>query len=97
MKGSPVKIGLFGIGLDTYWPQFEGLRERLEGYLKQEQQKLAAISPDIINAGLVDTSDKAFEAGKRFRQEDVSIIFLYVTTYALSSTTALQVLLPEGY
>ena len=28
-----MKIGLFGIGLDTYWPQFEGLKERLEGYL----------------------------------------------------------------
>ena len=29
-----MKIGLFGIGLDAYWPQFEGLKERLEGYLK---------------------------------------------------------------
>ena len=28
-----MKIGLFGIGLDTYWPQFEGLKERLKGYL----------------------------------------------------------------
>ena len=26
-----MKVGLFGIGLDTYWPQFEGLLERLEG------------------------------------------------------------------
>lgn len=24
------KIGLFGIGLDTYWPQFKGLKTRLE-------------------------------------------------------------------
>jgi L-arabinose isomerase len=27
-------IGLFGIGLDTYWPQFEGLKDRLVGYQK---------------------------------------------------------------
>ena len=26
------------------------------------------------------------EAGHRFRREDVDLIFLYVTTYALSST-----------
>jgi L-arabinose isomerase len=26
-----LKIGFFGIGLDTYWPQFKGLRERLVG------------------------------------------------------------------
>ena len=83
MKNSEVKIGLFGIGLDTYWPQFEGLKERLEGYILQVQKKLEAINPSIINAGLVDTTDKAFEAGKLFKREDVTIIFLYVTTYAL--------------
>jgi L-arabinose isomerase len=25
------RIGLFGIGLDTYWPQFKGLKNRLVG------------------------------------------------------------------
>jgi L-arabinose isomerase len=83
---STFKIGLFGIGLDTYWEQFEGLKIRLEGYLEVVEKKLSLLHPDIINAGLVDTTDKAFAAGKKFRQEDVDIIFLYVTTYALSST-----------
>ena len=36
-KSINIKIGLFGLGLDTYWPQFKGLRERLEGY----QNKIA--------------------------------------------------------
>jgi len=84
--GSKLNIGLFGIGLDTYWPQFEGLKERLEGYLNVVQQKLSAIHPSVINGGLVDTADKAFETGRLFKREDVDIIFLYVTTYALSST-----------
>jgi len=83
---SSLKIGLFGIGLDTYWLQFEGLKERLESYLKVVQEKLSAIHPSVINAGLVDTADKAFETGRLFKQQDVDIIFLYVTTYALSST-----------
>ncbi|HEX5151108.1 MAG TPA: arabinose isomerase [Parafilimonas sp.] len=86
MNPSSLKIGLFAIGLDTYWPQFDGLKERLEGYLKTVEEKIAAIHPHIINAGLVDNIDKAFTAGKKFRTEDVDIIFLYVTTYALSST-----------
>ncbi len=86
MQSYPLKIGLFGIGLDTYWPQFDGLKERLDGYLSIVENKLAAISPGIVNAGLVDNVDKAFEAGRLFRQQDVSIIFLHVTTYALSST-----------
>jgi hypothetical protein len=31
--GDGLRVGLFGIGLDTYWPQFAGLEERLRGYL----------------------------------------------------------------
>lgn len=86
MNDAELKIGLFAIGLDTYWQQFEGLKERLENYLSIVQQKLAAVHPQIINAGLIDNIDKSFEAGTMFRKEDVDIIFLYVTTYALSST-----------
>ncbi len=39
MKNS-FRIGLFGIGLDTYWPQFKGLKNRLQGYLRAVQRKL---------------------------------------------------------
>jgi L-arabinose isomerase len=81
-----LKIGLFGIGLDTYWPQFAGLKERLEGYLQTVHDQLSAIHPHIINAGLVDNAEKAFEAGSLFRRSEVDLIFLYVSTYALSST-----------
>lgn len=86
MKNVPLKIGLFGIGLEAYWSQFEGLENRLKGYLGEVAAKLEQFSPGIVNLGLIDTPEKAFEAGHRFRQEDVDIIFLYVTTYALSST-----------
>lgn len=85
-KNNSLRIGLFGIGLDAYWSQFEGLKERLEGYLKIVEKKLSAIHPDIVNAGLVDNIDKAFETGKLFKTEDVGLIILHVTTYALSST-----------
>jgi len=81
-----MKIGLFGIGLDAYWPQFEGLEARLKSNLQRIEEKLNAVYPHIINVGLVDNTDKAFEAGKKFSTEDVDIIFLYVSTYALSST-----------
>jgi len=40
----------------------------------------------VINLGLVDSPEKAQAAGHTFRQHDVDLIFLYVTTYALSST-----------
>lgn len=83
---STTRIGLFGIGLDTYWPQFPGLKERLEGYLATVHSKLARDGVEIVDLGLVDTVPKAFDAGHAFRREDVDLIFLHVTTYALSST-----------
>lgn len=86
MQQSTLKIGLFGIGLDAYWGQFNELKERLEGYLSVVEKKIADIHPSVINLGLIDTPEKAFAAGSAFRREDVDIIFLYVTTYALSST-----------
>jgi L-arabinose isomerase len=81
-----IRIGLFGIGLDTYWPQFKGLKQRLEGYLKEVDQRLQRPGVEVVNLGLIDTAAKAMDAGHRFRQADVDLIFLYVTTYALSST-----------
>ncbi len=81
-----LKIGLFGIGLDTYWPQFPGLETRLQGYLRDIHDQLSAIHPHIVNAGLVDNAEKAFAAGSLFRRNEVDLIFLYVSTYALSST-----------
>lgn len=81
-----LKIGLFGIGLDAYWPQFTGLKERLEVYLGEVHERLKFPGTVTVNLGLIDNPADAMEAGHTFRKEDVDIIFLYVTTYALSST-----------
>ena len=83
---APLKIGLFGIGLDAYWPQFVGLKERLEGYVARVAAKLARPGVEVVNVGLVDHPDRAYAVGREFRRADVDVIFLYVTTYALSST-----------
>jgi L-arabinose isomerase len=85
-SGRPLKVGLFGIGLDVYWPQFEGLQARLEGNMGTVAGKLTRPGVEIVNLGLIDTPQKAVEAGHQFRSADVDVIFLYVTTYALSST-----------
>ncbi|THF86077.1 arabinose isomerase [Deinococcus sp. KSM4-11] len=82
----PLRVGLFGIGLDTYWPQFEGLEERLKGYVAQVAARLERPGVEVVNLGLIDTPPKALEAGHALRRADVDIVFLYVTTYALSST-----------
>ncbi|MGB9430609.1 MAG: hypothetical protein WBQ89_00065 [Candidatus Acidiferrum sp.] len=83
---SDFTVGLFGIGLDAYWPQFPGLEDRLKGYIVRVAQLLGQPNVTVVNLGLIDTPEKAFAAGHQFRRADVDLIFLYVTTYALSST-----------
>jgi L-arabinose isomerase len=80
------KAGLFGIGLEAYWDQFAGLKNRLEKNLKIVEDKIKSYRCEVINLGLIDTPEKAVVAGHDFRKADVDIIFLYVTTYALSAT-----------
>ena len=58
------RIGIFGIGLAAYWPQFEGLRERLEGYQRGIEARLEAMGADVVSAGLVDTAQAARQAGE---------------------------------
>jgi L-arabinose isomerase len=84
--GPAMKIGLFGIGLDTYWPQFKGLRERLEGYQGFIRQRLEEGGACVVDAGLVDSVPKARQAAELLASERVELVFLYISTYALSST-----------
>jgi len=83
---SNTKTGLIGIGLDTYWPQFENLLENLTGYQNQIKQKLENFGANVVDAGLVDNPVKAREAGDFLKKSDINVLFLYVSTYALSST-----------
>ncbi|MCK3684815.1 L-fucose/L-arabinose isomerase family protein [Maribellus sp. YY47] len=80
------KVGLFGIGLDTYWPQFEGLLEKLKAYQDQIKHRIEEYGVEVVDAGMIDKPEKSHEAADLLKSQDVEIIFLYVSTYALSST-----------
>ncbi len=80
------KTGLMGIGLDTYWSQFENLQENLTGYQNLIKEKLENFGANVVNAGLVDSPEKAKEAAEALKTSDIHVLFLYVSTYALSST-----------
>ena len=63
-----LRIGLYGIGLDTYWPQFSGLKERLEGYQAEIRRRIEGLSgANVVDAGLVDSVERAHAVGSEFR------------------------------
>ncbi len=80
-----LRVGLFSVGLAAYWPQFDGLEERLLGYNQQIEGRLGSEDVSVVNLGMIDTPEKALAAGHRLREADVDVIFLHVATYALSS------------
>ena len=57
------KIGVFGIGLAAYWPQFDGLKEQLEGYQRTVEERLAQMGGAVVSAGLVDTAPVSGQGG----------------------------------
>jgi L-arabinose isomerase len=82
----PLRVGLCGIGLDAYWSQFAGLEQRLQGYVEQVGARLTRPGVEVVNLGLVDTPPRSSDAGHQCRREDIDVLFLYVTTYALSNS-----------
>ena len=84
--GLPARVGVFGIGLATYWPQFAGLKERIEGYQARVEERVRGLGGDVVSAGLVDTDHGAREAGDRFASAQVDLVLCHAVTYATSST-----------
>ncbi|MDE5683473.1 MAG: L-fucose/L-arabinose isomerase family protein [Muribaculaceae bacterium] len=82
-----IKAGLMAVGLDTYWQQFDGLLDRLLAYNTEIKERMQAMSDvEITDAGMVDNVDKAWQAVDMMKGADIDILFIFVSTYALSST-----------
>lgn len=86
IKESTVKVGLIGIGLNTYWGQFEGLLHRLMGYQREINEKLTGLHAEVIDVGMIDTPSKATTAAQKLADSNVELVFVFISTYALSST-----------
>jgi L-arabinose isomerase len=78
------RIGLCSVGLAAYWPQFPGLKERLEGYAAQVARRVECWA-EVVSVGLVDSAEGAHATGERLAREDVDLILLHTATYATSS------------
>ncbi len=83
-RDQPLRVALCGIGLEAYWEQFDGLRSQLEGYLEQLTGLFDQPGIEVVRLGLIDSVGRARESGRECRRTNADVLFLYVTTYALS-------------
>ena len=86
MENKKINVGLVGMGLNTYWSQFEGLYERLCKYQKKIADSLTRPDISIINAGILDRPEEAKNIADVLSHENIEVLFVYISTYALSST-----------
>jgi L-arabinose isomerase len=85
-EAQTLRAGFFSIGLAAYWPQFHGLRERLDSIGSAIAARIERTGVILCNLGMIDSPDAAQQAAHRLGREDIDILFIHVATYALSST-----------
>jgi len=81
------RIGLLPAGHLMYWGQFPGLKERGLNMYDKFRERVGEIG-EVISPGLVDTQEKAWQAGELFQKEKVDILLVLPLGY----TTGIVVL-----
>lgn len=79
------RIGLYTMGLHTYWSQFAGLEARMKHYGAFIASKLEEMGAEVVRYDLVDTPDAGRKAGELFQSRNVDLIFAHAGTYVNSS------------
>ena len=79
------RVGVFNVGFHRYWPQFPGLREQLDAYRIEFEERLKEFGVEVVSAGLVDDVESGRRAGDFFASQNVDLMFCSVTTYVQSA------------
>ena len=61
---STAKVAVFAVAHATYWGQFEGLYENIMGYHKDFITMTEKTGVEVLDFGMVDSSEKAFQTVK---------------------------------
>lgn len=88
LKNRTANIGLFAVGHDTYWSQFEGLLDNLMGYHNVVKEIIEENCVSVIDYGMVDNSMKGYSTMEKMKGDQLDVIFCDMVTYATSSTFA---------
>ena len=82
------KVGVFAVAHAVYWEQFPGLFEKIAGYHADFVKTVEANGVEVIDFGMVDSSQKSFDTAKKITCEDVDLLICNMVTYATSSVFA---------
>lgn len=84
------KVGIMVVGHREYWPQFPGMREQLLENASGFEALLARSGVEVVTytapdgTQMLDSPEESYRAGVYFKEQDVDLLFLYLTTYVAS-------------
>lgn len=81
------RIGLLTTGHKLYWSQYPGLYEQGMDMNEAMVRGLEKIG-EVIQSGLVDTEERAFEAAKLFKKSEIDILLIFPLGYCTGMTVA---------
>ncbi len=79
-------IGLLGVGLDTYWKQFDGLLDELMQKMTVLKTKIQEHQVNVIEFGMIDNAERAYAALPKLKAADLDVLFVDMLTYGTSAT-----------
>ncbi len=88
-KPLTAKVGIVGVGLDTYWKQFDGLLDVMHQKLSEFDAKVKKHNVETVQFGMIDNAQKAYEILPKMKAANLDLLFVDMVTYATSSTFAI--------
>ncbi len=85
-KPLQANIGVFGVGHETYWPQFDGLLDELNRKKDIFIKKLSLYDVTVTDFGITDNAKSAYAMLPKLKAANLDLIFCDMLTYATSST-----------
>lgn len=82
------KIGIFAVAHATYWAQFDGLYDNIMGFHKDFCDMVEKNDVEVVDFGMIDSSEKAYDAVPKILAANVDVLFCNMVTYATSSVFA---------
>lgn len=85
-KPLTARVGIFGVGHASYWPQFPGLLEEMHNKISRFAHKVDRCGVAVVDFGLVDDSRSAYALRAKLKAASLDLVFCDLVTYATSAT-----------
>ncbi len=85
-EAKTAKVGIYTMGLQCYWTQFEGLKDRMMEYGRFIASKVEAMGVEVYFYGIVDCEAEGRRAGEYFASNNVDLILAHSGTYVTSAS-----------